>query len=311
MSMRTPINRRAFVQQLGGLALASGLPLATLAEPLAGKPKFKLGYASITWGPNFEQALQDIKSLGFKAVQISGVTFNAFKEKPEALIELAKASGLKIPISSGGNLRIEPDAKMAAWDSVWATAKTHAKLPGAKLLQVTNGSRPKDRKPTPEELKTLAGQMNEMGRRAKGELNLDLVYHNHMNQLGETPEEVDTILQACDPRYVSFLLDIAHYQWGGGDPVRALEQYKALIKVVHLKDLGPLPGGDAKALQFMELGQGTLNLTEIFAKMDSIGFRGWAIIEIDAVPKGSGRTPLQCAELCKTYLANQVGFKIG
>ncbi len=309
--MSENINRRTFVHHLGALAAASALPLSTLAASLPKKSKYKLGYASITWGGEFATALKEISALGFKAIQISGSTHNAFKDKPDALIALVQASGLKVPISSGGNLRIEREAKMPAWDSVWAVAKLHSKLPGAKLLQVTNGSKPKDRKPTPEELKELALQMNELGRRTKGELDLDLVYHNHMNQLGETPNEVDAILQSCDPRYVSFLLDIAHYQWGGGDPVKALEQYKSLIKVIHLKDLAQVPGGEAKALQFVELGQGNLDLAGIFAKMDSTGFRGWAIIEIDGVPKGSGRTPLQCAEICKKYLTEKLDLKIG
>jgi hypothetical protein len=32
-------------------------------------------------------------------------------------------------------------------------------------------------------------------------------------------------MDAADPRYIKLELDIAHYQQGGGDPVRAYEKY--------------------------------------------------------------------------------------
>ncbi|MCU0448455.1 MAG: sugar phosphate isomerase/epimerase [Bernardetiaceae bacterium] len=299
--------RREFVKQLSAAAAASALPWAGLAAPEA-KWKFKLGYASITWGGNFEVALKEIASQGFKAMQISGITYGAFKDKPQQLIDLVKASGLQVPVSSAGNLRIEPDKKEGAFKSCFDVVKIHSQLPGAKIVQVTNGSRPQGRQPTTDELKQLASQMNEFGKKAQEELGISVVYHNHMRQLGETPEEVDVILQNCNPKHIQFLLDIAHYQWGGGDPVKALDQYRDLIKVIHLKDLGPVP--DTTDKQFMELGQGTLDLPGIFGKLRQNKFKGWGIIEIDAVPKGSGRTPLQCAELCKKYMVEKVGYPI-
>jgi len=39
--------------------------------------------------------------------------------------------------------------------------------------------------------------------------------NNHMHQLGETPEEVDVIVQAMNPKYIKLLLDVAHYHQGG------------------------------------------------------------------------------------------------
>ena len=63
--------------------------------------------------------------------------------------------------------------------------------------------------------------MTEIGNRT-ADIGIPVAYHNHMNAIGERPEEVDWVLEATDPRYVKVLLDIAHYQQGGGDPVRAI-----------------------------------------------------------------------------------------
>jgi len=122
-------------------------------------------------------------------------------------------------------------------------------------MQVTNSSRPKEGNPTKENLQKFGQLLNEIGKRTL-DIGVTTNYHNHMNQLGETPEEVETILGNCDNRNVKLLLDIAHYQQGGGDPVKAISQYKDRIKNIHLKDVRPVQNGDAKRYQFVELGQG-------------------------------------------------------
>jgi inosose dehydratase len=122
-----------------------------------------------------------------------------------------------------------------------------------------------------------------------------------MGQLGQTPEEVKIILENCDDKNVKFLLDIAHYFQGGGDPVTALNTYKNRIHNLHLKDVKPNPSGDAKAYTFVELGQGNINLPAFFNALDKIKFKGWGIVELDAVPD-KAKTPLQCGSITKTYL---------
>jgi len=42
--------------------------------------------------------------------------------------------------------------------------------------------------------------------------------------------------------------------------------------------------------------------------LNDIKFKGWGIIELDAVP-GKEKTPLQCAQVSKTYLES-IGIKI-
>jgi inosose dehydratase len=133
-----------------------------------------------------------------------------------------------------------------------------------------------------------------------------------MNNIGERPEEVDRVLEATDPRYVKLLLDIAHYQQGGGDPVRAVRRYADRILFLHIKDVqSPLPGhtGDPmRSYRFVEIGRGTVDVKSVFAALAEVKFKGWAIVELDAVPD-KARTPKESALIAKQYL-QQLGFSV-
>ena len=63
--------------------------------------------------------------------------------------------------------------------------------------------------------------MTELGKRT-ADVGVPLVYHHHMNSLGERPQEVAAVLDAADRKYVRVLFDVAHYLQGGGDPVAAV-----------------------------------------------------------------------------------------
>jgi inosose dehydratase len=57
----------------------------------------------------------------------------------------------------------------------------------------------------------------------------------------------------------------------------------------------------------VELGQGKVNLEEVFKNMEKIKFSGWAIVELDSVPDKS-RTPKECGEISKSFLSSKVGY---
>ena len=73
----------------------------------------------------------------------------------------------------------------------------------------------------------------------------------------------------------------------------------------------PLPGntGDPmRSYRFVELGRGTVDLKGVFAALNEVKFRGWAIVELDAVPD-KARTPKESAMIARTYL-EQLGFTV-
>jgi len=140
-----------------------------------------------------------------------------------------------------------------------------------------------------------------------------LVYHNHMRAVGEGPAELEAVLDAADARYVKLLLDVAHYQQGGGDPAKAIRQYRDRMVFMHLKDVqSPVPATEdsqQRTYRFVELGRGKVDLQAVIRALKGINYRGWAVIELDAVPDKSG-TPKQSAIVNKQYAQEKLGLKV-
>jgi len=307
--MTTEISRREFLAQLGFTALA--LPVLAGFQNGSKKvlpiPGLKLGYSAITWGGNDVQAIKDISSLGFKGVQLRANTFKDFGDKPAELRAMLTQHKLELPMFSSGNANINTGKD----EEIIQMHVNHAKFVkalGGEFIQVTNSSRPKSGTPTTSDLQTYGKLLNEIGQRTKA-IGVQTTYHNHMHQLGETPEEVDTILASCSADNVKLLLDVAHYHQGGGNPVNAIRKYSKRIVALHLKDVRPKTGDtNPRAYTFVELGQGKVDLPNIFLALADIKFQGWGIVELDSVPDKS-KTPLECGEITRTYL-NSIGLKV-
>lgn len=287
------MNRRDFITQASILTASSFLSF----DALAAKSKFKIAYSAITWNGNDLVAISDIAALGFKGIQLRANTYAPFKDKPQDLKDTLAKNKLSLAMFSSGSVGIQDDISKDI-----ETHLKHAKFIkalGGNSLQITNSSRPKDRLPTTEELKKYAKNMSEVAKVVKGETGIQPAYHNHMNQLGETPEEVEIIFTEMNHDYVLALLDVAHYTQGGGDAADAVIRYKDILYATHIKDTKAIES--KSGYQFVELGQGRVDFPAIFANLEKIKFKGWNIIELDSVPV-KGRTALECGQTSKTYL---------
>jgi inosose dehydratase len=287
------------------MAMAATMTGAGWLEAAIKKGDVKIGYSAITWGGKDEQAMADLAGLGFKGIQLRANTFGPYRNKPSELKDALVKNNLTLCMFSSGNVEIDP----AKFESTVDTHVAHAsfvKALGGTAMQLTNSLRPKDRAPSVEELKKLAQVMNEVGKQT-ADLGVQAVYHNHMNQLGETPEEVDVIVQAMDPRYIKLLLDIAHYKQGGGEPHEAIIKYKDVLHSLHLKDTKP---ADTKSgYKFVELGQGRVDVPAVFKALDKVKFKGWAVVELDGVPDPE-KSPLICAEINKKYITEVLKYPV-
>ena len=172
----------------------------------------------------------------------------------------------------------------------------------------TNG--PKGRPIDAEDYKRLGRLLTELGKRV-ADLGVQLGYHNHMGAMGQTPEGLEQIMGAADPRYAKLELDVAHYFQGGGDPAEAVEKYRDRLLFLHLKDVEHLPAAtDGKeSYRFVELGRGLVNLPAVLEALRKINFRGWGIVELDAVPDKS-RTPKESAIINKKYVEEKLGLTV-
>src|SRR5437867_1685477 len=216
------LSRRELLKTVSGSFLVSGF--GPKAEPAS---MMRLGYAAITWGDAVTQAIDDIAAVGFSGIQLRADAFVQFGKRPGALRDLLAERRLTLVALSSGNLSIDP----AREASELATHVAHAAFVrdvGGELLQVID-ERPKGRAVVVDDYRRLGRLMTELGKRT-ADLGIPLIYHHHMNSVGERPDEVVAVLDAADPRHVGLLLDIAHYQQGGGDPVKAVQQYRDWLR---------------------------------------------------------------------------------
>ena len=325
--MPSSLSRRTFIAALGAVAAAAALPEdasgCSSHSPYPTDPShfesagtsatgnLSFGYAAITWNGNDTQAIREVSEVGFKGIQLRTSVLPEFGKRPAALRDLLAANHLKFTAFSSGGIRIAPGTE-AEEIAKHVRNATFVRDAGGLYLQVTDSARPKDRTPNADDFKQLGRVMTEIARRVV-DLGVPLGYHNHMHSLGEAPDEVDRIMDASDPRYVKLELDIAHYQQGGGDPVKAIRKYRERLLFLHIKDLeSPVPGGSSgngRPYRFVELGRGKVDLPAVFAAVKEIKFRGWAVVELDAVPDNA-RTPKESAIICKKYLEEKLKLKI-
>ena len=324
MYLRVP--RRGFLLGVGAVAAATAaspfpaealwaaeplyppMDLSYFDKPISPAPaEIRIGYASITWGGNDRQAIEDIASLGFHGIQLRA---NVIKEfgGPAELRDLLEKHQLKMVALSSGGLRIDPALETEEIAKHTANAKFVHDV-GGLYLQVTD-ERPKNRAITAADYEQLGRLISEIGKRT-ADLGVSLGYHNHMGSLGERPEEVDQILKAADPRHAKLELDVAHYLEGGGDPAKAIQKYSDRLLFLHIKDVEELPEkADAKrSYRFVELGRGKVDLPAVFHALHKVNFRGWAIVELDDVPDKT-RTPRESGAISKKYLEEKLGVTV-
>jgi inosose dehydratase len=123
-----------------------------------------------------------------------------------------------------------------------------------------------------------------------------------MGNLSQSPTEVARVLDAADPDVVKLELDVAHYHQAGGKPAEAIRQHAKRLLFLHIKDVeSPAPGRLPGSYRFVELGRGQVDLRAVFTSLAAVGFNGWAVVELDAVPDNA-RTPKESGEIAKEYL---------
>lgn len=315
--------RREFLAGMGALAAAAAFPEGLLSArerlypptdlsyfdtPIPPAPfELHIGYAAITWGGNDRQAIEDIAAVGFPGIQIRSNSVQEFGSGA-ALKEVLDKHQLKMIALSSGNMSIDPAMESSELDKHVANAK-FLRDAGGLYLQVID-ERPKNRELMAADFKRLGQLLTELGKRT-ADLGVPLGYHNHMGAMGQTPEGVEQIMAAVDPRYAKLELDVAHYFQGGGDPAKAIEKYSDRLLFLHLKDVERLPAGAGgkESYRFVELGRGLVNLPAVLDALRKINFRGWGIVELDGETDMS-RTAKESAIINKKYVEEKLGLKV-
>ncbi len=121
--------------------------------------------------------------------------------------------------------------------------------------------------------------------------------HQHTSTCIETRDEVYSIMEAVDTRYVKFGPDVGQLQKGGSDPVKIVKDFVSLIEHVHLKDWDGGPSYEG----YCPLGQGKVNLPEVIDLLERSKIKAMIMVELDpsrVMPVDARET----AEISKAYL---------
>lgn len=158
---------------------------------------------------------------------------------------------------------------------------------------------------------TFAAGAEKVAKAVKDKYGMRTVFHHHCGGFVETPKEVAKLMELTDPNLLGLCLDMGHYAFGGGDPVKALEKYYDRIWHVHFKDFDPKIGQDARENEydyfksveegvFCELGKGNVDFQSIVNILNKKGYDGWIVVEQDVLP-GMG-SPKKCAASNRKYI---------
>jgi inosose dehydratase len=293
--------RRGFT--LGAAAAIAALPLRRVFAAAA-KNGVQFGYAAITWGEKgVKKAIAEIAEAGYPGIQLRSAILTEFANPEAVKADLAKVK-LAFPCYSGGGPKLDGDRAQAI--EKFMTGAKFAHAAGAQSIQVTTPGRPKDGNSDPAQMKKLAEILDELGKQVSA-LGVPLVLHPHMGQMIEKAEEMDAILAATNPKYVKLLLDVGHLAAAGGDPVAAVKRHAKRLAMLHIKDVAKKPDGDKK-YKFVELGNGIVDFPGVFAALKSVGYKGWAVVELDSVPPE--RAPKDAAIANKAFLEKTLSVKV-
>ncbi|HCO82267.1 MAG TPA: xylose isomerase [Arenibacter sp.] len=162
-----------------------------------------------------------------------------------------------------------------------------------------------------EQWKVYAAGAERIAKAVKDAYGIRTVFHHHCAGYVETPEEIDKLMALTDTELLGLCLDMGHYAFGGGDPVKALKKYGKRIWHVHFKDYSPEAAkasreanGDyfdaIKRGVFCELGKGAVDFQSIVKILEEMKYNDWIVVEQDILP-GMGN-PKICAQANRDYI---------
>lgn len=124
-----------------------------------------------------------------------------------------------------------------------------------------------------------------------------LALHPEAFTMFRSSRDVDLFMTLLDPTYVNLCPDTAQFTVAGSDPIAIAERHKDRVVLTHWKDAtGPAPDDVhiddsifARQVQwFAGVGQGVVDWPAWMRLLRDIGYRGWAVFELDVTPDPVG-----------------------
>lgn len=287
------IDRRTFLSLAGVTALAT-------AGAAQSKRRLKIGHTGITWGFKPEDAavaIHDVASLGYQGYETFGEVLEAWESKG-GLKTVLDENRLPL-ISAYCNVNLTDPAKRADEISravLWA--KLIKQSGGVTAVIGPNGVK----RPSYDfgnSKRDITSALNEICKAVDG-AGITPALHQHTGTCIETRDEVYSILEAVDTRYVKFGPDVGQLAKGGVDPVKVVKDFLPIIRHVHLKDWD----GGSHWAQYCPLGQGKVDVPGVLGLLEQSPHMKIIMVELDP-SKNPPYAPLETARISKEYLQKQ------
>jgi len=231
---------------------------------------FSLGCQTNAWPvdpQNFDSllaVLQKVRELGFAGFETG---FRNLQSQAEHLDEARKkieSAGLQFFGVHIFLQQYDGETHVAPADLYQRVAQIGAAL-GAQRLILSGAPALTD-----TALANKAAALDKAGAFAKG-LGLQLAYHNHDKEFGNSAWEIRGLLRRTDPELTHFLLDAGHAFRGGADIPAFLEENHRRIVGLHLRDF--------RQGRQVPLGAGDFPLADVAVTLRKIGWQGWVLAE--------------------------------
>ena len=293
--------------------------------------KIKLGIAPIGWTNDdmpdlggeitFEQCVSEMALAGYKGCEIG----NKYPKTVEGMHEYLDIRGLEI-----ANRWFSSFILTKPFEEVEKDFRENCEFLkgcGAKRIGASEQSYSiQGQMETPvfekkyvmndEEWKKFTDGLSKLGNIAK-EYGITLVYHHHMGTVVQTAEEIDKMMDMCDPDAVYLLFDTGHLAYCGEDYMAVLKKYAKRIKHVHLKDIRPevIEKVKAEKLSFLQgvrlgtftvPGDGAIDFAPIFDVLAETGYEGYVLVEAEQDPAIAN--PFEYALKARKYIAEKAGL---
>jgi inosose dehydratase len=293
--MQQRLDRRGFIGRLGvAFGLAGQCVGIVSADP---KRRLKIGHTGITWGFKPEdaaQAIHDVGSLGFAGYESFGEVIEAWEVKG-GIKRLLDSSEVPL-ISAYCNVNLtDPTKRKDETDKIVRWAKLIRQCGGVTSVVGPNGVKRSsyDFKASKAD---IVAALNEMGK-AVSDVGIIPALHQHTGTCIESRDEVYSVLEAVDTRYVKFGPDVGQLAKGGSDPVKIVKDFLSLIRHVHLKDWN---GGPHWA-EYCPLGQGKVNVPAVMDLLEQAPDMKIVMVELDP-SANAPMPPVETARTSKEYL---------
>ncbi|UOE62667.1 TIM barrel protein [Priestia filamentosa] len=144
---------------------------------------------------------------------------------------------------------------------------------------------------------------------AKIQYGLEVVFHPHAQSHIETEEQIERLLDDTD---INLCLDTGHHAYADGDPVAFMKKHHKRISYLHVKSCDlkirekmqreNWPFAKAVSNDIMcEPELGVVDMKAFVEVLESIDFKGWAIVEQDMYPAPFDK-PFPIAKRTREYL---------